>query len=158
MARLPSFITRHETARGVRYEARINTTLSSGKRLQHRKRFASLDAAKAWHSSTAAALASGTFTAPSSLTVRAAVEAWLAAKSARVKITTAEAYTAALRPVVDAYGVLPVQKVTQSRRRSIGDGAAGRRDGDRRCVEAKFDQPDAGPVALGLWGSGGQGQ
>ncbi len=114
MARLPSFIARRETSRGVRYEARINTTLSTGKRLQHRKRFASLDAAKAWHSATAAALAGGTFTEPSSLTVHAAVEAWLAAKAARVKPTTAEAYTAALRPVVDAYGDVPVQRITKA--------------------------------------------
>jgi integrase len=47
MARLPSFVTRVDTARGVRYEARINTGLSTGKRLQQRKRFASLEEAKA---------------------------------------------------------------------------------------------------------------
>jgi integrase len=56
MPRLPSFVTRIDTARGVRYEARINTTRSTGKRLQQRKRFASLEEAKAWHSTTTAAL------------------------------------------------------------------------------------------------------
>jgi hypothetical protein len=98
MARLPSFVTRVDTACGVRYEARINTTLSTGKRLQQRKRFASLEEAKAWHSTTTAALSFGTFTALSEVTVKQAVEVWLKAKSARVKQTTAEAYTAALRP------------------------------------------------------------
>jgi integrase len=76
MARLPSFVTRVDTARGVRYEARINTGLSTGKRLQQRKRFASLEEAKAWRSTTIAALSAGTFTAPSDVTVKQAIEAW----------------------------------------------------------------------------------
>lgn len=113
MARLPSYVSRIDTARGVRYEARINTTLVSGKRLQQRKRFVTLDDAKTWHSTTTAKLATGTFTAPSDVTVKDAVEAWLAAKSARVKPTTADAYTAALQPVVDEFGDVPAQKITK---------------------------------------------
>jgi hypothetical protein len=49
MPRLPRFVTRVDTARGVRYEARINTTRSTGKRLQQRKRFASLAYTAAQH-------------------------------------------------------------------------------------------------------------
>lgn len=113
MARLPSFITRVEGKRGVRYEARINATLPGGDRLQNRKRFKTVDEAKDWYSSTTADLAAGTHTPPSELTVREAVEAWLCAKSARVKPTTADAYTAALQPVVDRYGDVKAQAITK---------------------------------------------
>lgn len=113
MARLPSFITRVEGKSGVRYEARINATLRGGDRLQNRKRFATVDEAKDWHSKTSADLAAGTHTTPSDLTVREAVVQWLTAKSACVKPTTADAYTAALAPVVDKYGDAPAQKITK---------------------------------------------
>jgi integrase len=113
MARLPSYITRAQGKRGVTYEARINATLTGGRRLQNRKRFATVDEAKDWHSTTMSELAAGTHTAPSDLTVRGAVEAWLAAKAARVKPTTADAYTAALQPVVDRYGDVLAQKITK---------------------------------------------
>jgi integrase len=113
MARLPGYITRVEGKRGPVYEARINATLPGGKRLQNRKRFATVDEAKDWHSTTMAELAAGTHTAPSDVTVREAVEAWLAAKGARVKPTTADAYTAALQPVVDRYGDVLAQKITK---------------------------------------------
>jgi len=113
VARLPSFITRVEGKRGVRYEARINATLPGGDRLQHRKRFKTVAEAKDWHSSTTADLAAGTHTPPSDLTVREAVEVWLTAKSARVKPTTADAYTAALQPVVDRYGDVKAQAITK---------------------------------------------
>ena len=113
MARLPSFITRIEGKRGPTYEARINATLPGGKRLQNRKRFATVDEAKDWHATTSAELAAGTFTAPSDITVREAIEQWLTAKSARVKPTTADAYTAALQPVVDRYGDVLAQKITK---------------------------------------------
>lgn len=116
MPRLPSFVTRVDAARGVRCEARINTMRSTGKRLPQRKRFASLEEVKAWHFTTTAALSFGTFTAPSEVTVKQAVEAWLKAKSTRVKQTITEAYTAALRPVVDEYGDVPVQKITKQGR------------------------------------------
>ncbi|MDH6245471.1 site-specific integrase [Mycobacterium sp. OTB74] len=113
MARLPSFITRAEGKRGVTYEARINVVLPDGRRLQPKRRFKSLDAAKDWHATTSAELAKGTFTAPSDLTVREAITTWLIAKAARVKPTTADAYAAALRPVVDRYGDFKVQKITK---------------------------------------------
>lgn len=113
MARLPSFITRIDGKRGPVYEARVNATLPGGKRLQNRKRFATVDEAKDWHATTSASLAEGTFTPPSDLTVKEAVEAWLAAKSARVKPTTGDAYTAALAPVVDKYGTSKVQAITK---------------------------------------------
>ncbi|SKM35160.1 gp41 protein [Mycobacteroides abscessus subsp. abscessus] len=113
MARLPSFITRCPGARGVTYEARVSYVAPDGRRVQPKRRFKSVDEAKDWHSTTMAELAAGTHTAPSDLTVREAVEQWLAAKSARVKPTTADAYTAALQPVVDKYGDVLAQKITK---------------------------------------------
>lgn len=113
MARLPSYITRIDGPRGPRYEARINATLPGGRRLQRRKRFATVDAAREWHAATTADLAAGTHTAPSDLTVRDAVEAWLTAKEARTKPSTAAAYRFSLAPVVAAYGSTKVQKITK---------------------------------------------
>ncbi|WND56477.1 hypothetical protein NWT09_29280 [Mycolicibacterium sp. jd] len=113
MARLPNYITRVDTARGVRYDARINATLPGGKRLQNRKRVTTLDAAKDWHSTTTAELAAGTHVVANDLTVQQAVEQWLAAKAARVKPTTADAYTAAPTPVVARYGDVLAQKITK---------------------------------------------
>ncbi|MFW0789691.1 hypothetical protein [Gordonia sp. CPCC 205333] len=113
MARLPSYITRVDTARGPRYEARINTTLPNGKRLQHRKRFVTVDDAKAWHAATTAELATGTHAAPSDVTVAEAVDSWLTAKTARTKPFTAAAYRFALKPVTEKYGDVRAQKITK---------------------------------------------
>ncbi|WP_078315368.1 tyrosine-type recombinase/integrase [Mycobacterium sp. D16Q16] len=113
MARLPSYITRAQGKRGITYEARINYLAPDGRRLQPKRRFKTLDAAKEWYDKTSAELAAGTHTAPSDVTVHEAIEAWLSAKSARVKPTTGDAYTAALQPVVDKYGDVLAQKITK---------------------------------------------
>lgn len=113
MARLPSYITRCEGKRGPTYEARVSYVAPDGTRVQPKRRFKTVDEAKDWYSKTTSELAAGTHTAPSDLTVREAVEAWLAAKAARVKPTTGDAYTAALQPVVDKYGDVLAQKITK---------------------------------------------
>jgi integrase len=113
MARTPKHVTKINTPRGVRFESRINATGRDGDRIQLRKRFKSAAAAADWHTRTAAALADGMFTARASLTVKQACEAWLAAKRLRVKPTTFAAYAAALAPVVQRYGRMPVQSVTR---------------------------------------------
>ncbi|OBA98271.1 hypothetical protein A5666_22780 [Mycolicibacterium fortuitum] len=113
MARLPSYITRVDTVDGPRYEVRLHARRADGSRFQHKKRFKTPAEATAWHSTITADLAAGTHTAPSNVTVREAVEVWLTAKSARVKPTTADAYTAALQPVVDRYGDVKAQAITK---------------------------------------------
>lgn len=113
MARLPSYIARIEGKHGPIYEARINHGPAAA-RVQLRKRFVTIAAAKAWHTETMAELASGTHVAPSDLTVDQAVHAWLDAKCARVKPTTAAAYRGNLAPVIDRYGSVPVQKLTKA--------------------------------------------
>ncbi|MFV8172420.1 MULTISPECIES: tyrosine-type recombinase/integrase [Mycolicibacterium] len=113
MARLPSFITRCPGKRGVTYEARISYVAPDGQRVQPKRRFKSVDEARDWHAKTMAELAAGTHTAPSDVTVRAAIEAWLTAKSLRVKPTTFDAYSAALQPVIDRYGDVRAQAITK---------------------------------------------
>ncbi|MFL0278084.1 tyrosine-type recombinase/integrase [Mycobacterium sp. SMC-19] len=113
MARLPKHVTRVDTGDGVRYEVRIHGSRSDGSRFHHKRRFKTPAEATAWHSKITSELAEGTHTAPSDLTVKQAIETWLKSKSARVKQTTSEAYTAALQPVVDRYGDVKVQKITK---------------------------------------------
>lgn len=114
MARLPEYVTRIDTADGsVRYEARINVR-KRGKRTQLRKRFSTVAAASDWYTRTAGELAAGTHTVASELTVKVACEQWLKAKALRIKPTTADAYTAALRPVIARYGDRRVQSITKS--------------------------------------------
>lgn len=113
MARLPKYVTRVDTSEGVRYQVRIHARRADGTRFQHKKRFTTPAEATAWYTTTKAELAAGTHTAPSDLTVCEAVDRWLTAKSTRVKPTTADAYSAALAPVVDRYGDAKVQAITK---------------------------------------------
>jgi integrase len=114
MARLPQHVRKIETPRGPRFETRVNSTGRDGARQQLRKRFTTAAAAVDWHRRTSMALADGAFVTRSSLTVKQACEAWLAAKELRTKPTTTAAYTAALAPVIQRYGRMPVQSVTRS--------------------------------------------
>lgn len=113
MARLPSYIARVDTGDGPRYEVRLHARRADGSRFQHKKRFKTPAEATEWYSKITAELASGTHTPPSNVTVREAVEQWLAAKCARVKPTTAAAYKFALAPVVERYGDVKVQRLTK---------------------------------------------
>jgi integrase len=113
MARLPKYVTRVDTSDGVRYQVRVHARRADGSRFQHKKRFVTPAEATAWHSKITSELAEGTHTAPSDLTVKQAIEQWLTAKSARVKPTTADAYTAALQPVVDRFGDCKAQAITK---------------------------------------------
>lgn len=125
MARLPSYIARIEGKRGVTYEVRINHG-PRGARVQMRKRFSRIRDAKAWHTEVTNELASGTHVAVTDLTVAEACGAWLDAKCSRVKPTTAAAYRAALAPVIERYGDVPVQKVTK---KNVEDLIASLREG-----------------------------
>ncbi|KAA8939171.1 MAG: site-specific integrase, partial [Mycobacterium sp.] len=115
MARLPSYLRRVETPAGLRYEVRVNPPRRVGEsRRQLKRRFATVAEASDWYAETTASLASGTYISPSELTVKAACEQWLTAKSLRIKPTTLDAYTAALRPVIDRYGDRRVQSITKA--------------------------------------------
>ena len=114
MARTPKTVRKIETPRGPRYETRVNVTSRAGSRIQMRRRFTTAAAAADWHRRTSTALADGAFVARSSLTVKQACESWLRAKELRTKPTTAAAYSAALAPVMQRYGRMPVQSITRS--------------------------------------------
>lgn len=112
MARLPTYITRIDGKRGPVYEARLSHGPRTA-RVQLKKRFRTVADAKAWHAEMVNELASGTHIAPSDLTVEPACRQWLDAKCSRVKPTTAAAYCAALAPVTERYGGVPVQTLTK---------------------------------------------
>ena len=115
MARLPSYIRRVETPAGPRYEVRVNPArVGVDSRRQLKRRFTTVAEASDWYTETTAALASGTYIAPSDLTVKAACEQWLKAKALRIKPTTLDAYTAALQPVIDRYSDRRAQSITKA--------------------------------------------
>lgn len=82
-----------------------------GARFQHRRRFPTVEAAVKWRSTTVSELGHGTHVAPSAVTVRRAVDSWLAGQRLRPK--TMSAYVTSLRPLVDALGDRPIQQVTK---------------------------------------------
>lgn len=110
--KIPSYVTVREFPSGRRYEVRLEVTGPDGVRHQRRRRFRTLREAVDAHATVTAERAAGTFTAPSELTVKVACEQWLAGK--RIKPTTHAAYSAALAPVIEAYGDRPVQKIVKA--------------------------------------------
>lgn len=109
---LPPQIKRRELPSGaVRYEVIADVT-RDGKRHQTRKRFAKLQDAKDHLATVQGDVVRGVHVRRSVLTVEQAVDAWLSGQRLRPK--TRSAYVTALRPVVDALGDKPVQKVTKS--------------------------------------------
>ncbi|GJF09617.1 integrase [Mycolicibacterium cyprinidarum] len=110
--KVPSFVTVREHAAGRRYEVRLEVTGADGKRRQQRRRFTTLKEAVDAYTAVHTARATGTHTAPAELTVKAACEDWLSGQ--RIKPTTAAAYAAALRPVIDRYGSRQCQRITKA--------------------------------------------
>ncbi len=111
--KVPGFVTVREHDSGRRsYGVRIEATGADGKRRQQRRRFRTLKQAVDAYTAVHTARATGTHTAPAELTVRQACQAWLAGQ--RIKRTTAAAYAAALRPVIDRYGARKCQQITKS--------------------------------------------
>ncbi|GAA4394312.1 tyrosine-type recombinase/integrase [Tsukamurella soli] len=113
MARLPNYMERVDTARGARYEVRVHGARADGSRFQHKRRFKTPAEATKWYTTVSSELAQGTHAAPSDITVKQACEAWLDAKAARTKPTTAAAYRFALGPVIEKYGDVLAQKITK---------------------------------------------
>ena len=93
------------------WEATVDTGDAGGRRKQSRKRFGTKREAKAWRDGILADRARGTHVTPATMTMATAVEDWLASRRNK-QATTLDAYTAALRPVIEVLGEKPVQKVT----------------------------------------------
>ncbi|CPX20702.1 gp41 protein [Mycobacteroides abscessus] len=96
----------------IRYEVVVDIGSKRGKRKQTRRRFTTETAARAFLDPLLGDQARGLHVAPNKLTVKAAVEAWL--RSQRIEQTTRDAYTAALRPLVEQFGDRPVQSLTKA--------------------------------------------
>lgn len=112
MARRPEWVKPVETAAGRRYEVRVHGTRPDGTRFQHKKRFRTVDEAVKWRSTVTSELAHGTHAAPSEMTLQQAADAWMAGQ--RIRPKTRSAYITALRPMIDALGDKPVQKITKA--------------------------------------------
>lgn len=82
-----------------------------GTMFQHKRRFRTVEEAVKWRTTLVSQVSHGTHVSPSAITVREAVQAWLAAQ--RIRPKTLSAYTTSLRPAVDALGDRPVQSVTK---------------------------------------------
>lgn len=112
MARRPEWVKKIETADGPRYQVRVHGSRPDGSRFQNKRRFESVEEAVKWRSTVVSELSHGTHVSPSDLTVRQAVDAWLA--SQRIRTSTREGYVANLRPLVDLLGDRLVQSLTKS--------------------------------------------
>jgi integrase len=112
MARIPEYVKVLDLNAGRRYEVRVDTTGADGRRQQSRRRFRTLKEAIDHHSGVTADRGRGVHVAPNQLTVRQAVDAWLAGQ--RIRPKTRAAYITALRPVVDHLGDRPVQSITKA--------------------------------------------
>lgn len=113
------------------WEAVVDAGLPGDPRHQQRRRFPTKAEARAWRNGILADRARGTHVAPNVLTMRKAVEDWLAGQ--RVEQTTSEAYTYALVPVVEV----------------LGDTAA--QDVKKRDIEALVQRLIAGTTSRGAW-------
>ncbi len=111
MARRPDWVKVVQTSEGRRYEVRVHGRRADGARFQRRRRFRTVEAAVKWRSTAVSELAHGTHVPPSAVTLRGAVDSWLAGQ--RIRPKTMSAYITALRPLVDALGDRPVQEITK---------------------------------------------
>lgn len=131
MARRPDWVKPVETDDGRRYEVRASGYRPDGSRYQFKRRFETVEAAVKWRSTVVSEVARGTHVSPSGLTVRQAVDQWLAGQ--RIKPKTMSSYVTNLRPLVDALGDRPVQSITK------GD------------IEGLVQVLRAGGLAMGDW-------
>ncbi|MGV7636819.1 hypothetical protein PJI23_30870, partial [Mycobacterium kansasii] len=69
-------MTRVETGAGVRYEVRVHAQRGDGSRSQRKRRFATVEAAVAWHSKITAEVSAGTHIAPSEPELHGVVLRW----------------------------------------------------------------------------------
>ncbi|MCB0927099.1 MAG: site-specific integrase [Mycobacterium sp.] len=90
---------------------RVHAERPDGTRFQHKKRFRTVEEAVKWRTTVVSEVSHGTHVAPSELTLRQAVDAWL--RGQRIRPKTMSAYITSLRPLVDALGEKKVQLVTK---------------------------------------------
>lgn len=112
MAKLPLGVEEITYPSGtVRYEVRIDTEVN-GERRQQKRRFKTVREASEYRKQAIAASVAGRLVPTTALTVKMAVDEWLAAQE--ISPSTRAAYAAALAPVVERYGKKKVQTIEKS--------------------------------------------
>lgn len=128
MAKYPG-VRKVQLKKGVSYEGRIAVTVG-GRRDYLKKRFDTAADADEWRQSEMAKLRAGKRAPRSTMTVREAIESWLASR--RISESTRAAYTAALAPVVADLGDVRVQSLSADAVEGlIADLRAGKGPGGR---------------------------
>ncbi|WP_270484920.1 tyrosine-type recombinase/integrase [Gordonia jacobaea] len=135
MAKYPG-VRKVELKRGVSFEARV-AVMVDGRRDFLKQRFATAAEANEWRQGELARLKAKR-TPKSSMTVKDAVEGWLASR--RINETTRAAYTAALAPVVARFGATRVQTLEAADiEKLIADLQAGRGPGGRKWARTSIN-------------------
>lgn len=135
MAKYPG-VRKVELKRGVSFEARV-AVMVDGRRDFLKQRFATAAEANEWRQGELARLKAKR-TPKSSMTVKDAVEGWLASR--RINETTRAAYTAALAPVVARFGETRVQVLEAADiEKLIGDLQQGKGPGGRKWARTSIN-------------------
>jgi integrase len=100
-------------ARRVEVVLDVGVDPATGKRRQTRRRFTTEDEARDEWAKLRSQTKSGTYVGRSALTVAAVVDEWLSGKRTSIRATTHAGYRDVLKPVINAYGALPVQRLTK---------------------------------------------
>src|SRR5262245_56023770 len=106
------WVTLPSGSRRVEMVLDVGLDPSTGKRRQTRRRYMTVDDAIEAYGKIRADARAGTYVGRSSVTVEQACRDWLAGK-ADVRPTTLAGYRDVLKPVIAAYGALPVQRLTR---------------------------------------------
>lgn len=104
----------------VRVEGPRDT--ATGKRLQVSSTLPTKRSAQKWRAETLTAMQRGTYTPPSASTFGTLADAWLAQKSVSVRAVTHRGYEVALKPAREAFGSVPVQRLTPEHVRRLVRG------------------------------------
>lgn len=129
------WVTTQDGVRRVELVVDLGADPVSGRRRQSRRRFVTEAEARAQYAEITKAVREGTHVPKTHETVEQACKAWLLSRRRTVRASTLAGYETALKPVIVAYGALPIQKLTRKNIDDLIDGlVAGdiRRDDKRK--------------------------
>jgi integrase len=132
------WVTLPTGARRVEIVLDVGVDPATGKRQQTRRRFTTEDEARDEWAKLRSQTKSGTYVGRSALTLAAVVEEWLAGKRTSIRATTHAGYKDVLKPVINAYGGLPVQRLTK---RHVSELIVGLRSGTVSRSDGKPRRP-----------------
>jgi integrase len=99
-------------ARRVELVLDVGMNPATGGRRQTRRRYKTVDEANEAYAKLKVQARDGAYVARSALTVKQACEDWLAGKR-KIRPTTLAGYRDVLKPVIAAYGAMPLQRLTK---------------------------------------------